>query len=159
MDVSRSIAKLGIAIPLACASILIGNVAQWWYAARGLDLEARLLGVQMPLIDTISMSMLALAAQFSAGVIALHVLARALGGTAKAGDSARAICFASFAALGKLVPWIGWFVALLATLWALVYFVRRAHGISWWRAALASIGAMIPVIALTAAGALLFSDL
>ena len=145
---------LGLAVACAC----VGAVGQWIYGQLGIDLELMLLArarpgaTNPPLPKLISLAVAMAAVGVPASAVLGHGVLRVLGlGRRPLGATFRVTAFASVGALGKLVPFVGYFVALAAILGLSVLGVRGVHGLKTSRAVLViALTTMLTVVILTA---------
>jgi len=142
---------LAAAIGCAC----VGALAQWCYARLGWDLETLLLARMRPAVVTPPLSRMLVTALLlgSVGTVAsagvLQLVLRLFGVAARPFPiTFRVVAFSALGTLAKLIPLVGYFVALGATLALLVVGVRRVHGIATRRAVLAVVCSTLLTLAL-----------
>jgi hypothetical protein len=131
-----------LALTTACA--LVGTAAQWGYGRVGLDLETALLArvapqaTAPPLLPLLRLTLVMCVVGLPALALVGRPVVRWLGApAARRREVLAVICYASSAALAKVLPWAGYFVALAGFFVLAMGGLRRVFALTVGRALLA----------------------
>jgi len=131
-----------LAIALCVVCPVLGTLAEWHWASVGMNWEVELLTqgrtVELPLDRMVALAFLAGSLLDPASVVLLQLALRALGCAPQPfGVLYRTFAVMSPIALLKALPWIGYFLALIAALVLPVILVARVQQIRLRTSALA----------------------